>query len=573
MTVDVIVNKGSIVEVSIDRSYKVTGASSADEVSYDNTVSGLAADNVQDAIDEVAGSGDMTKAVYDPNLIEDDAFDLRVNVKHQTTAATEIYVTTTGNDTTGDGSLGNPYLTIFRALQDIGQFGIILNTVNINISSGTFTWGADEQQIMSSIQIFTGSLNFIGELNTEKTGLTLTPDGSNPFLYDVTGGTMTTSAHKGHLILEGSDYFPIQNNTTNQLTAQDRLGASVSIYSIGTTIQVDNEFSLCLDTFAYQQASLLFKNINFNGDISIRNSSSFISMYACNVNGDIGVSSNGKLDFESGSVFGKINSSSVRLFLFHFNIDAGGTTNYPLQTSFGVTVLRGGLLSNPSSNYCIFAKDSEIYNNNGTAGKDRGICFINATTAIYADSASFDSKSANTVQFDTITNVVDSDDYKNISISIPTVSGTISGNIRADASEEYINITDATYIETGFEGSDTKVDNEIKIEKRSKAGSIGITYGLTVSVDFAEGDFHQISQVTGNMTINGSNIENGQTGVITFTIDATGGYTIASGTGTWQKYDDSAYDFTDCNVANTKYRVFYAILESNIIEYSIQAIT
>lgn len=119
---------------------------------------------------------------------------------------------------------------------------------------------------------------------------------------------------------------------------------------------------------------------------------------------------------------------------------------------------------------------------------------------------------------------------------------------------------------------DKDFQDEISVSKRSKSGINAISYALTVSVDFAAGDVHEIAQVTGNLTVNTTNVEDGQTGAITFTIDATGGYTIASGSGTWQKYDDSAYDFADCNVASTEYHVFYFIRNSTIY-YSIQAIT
>lgn len=119
---------------------------------------------------------------------------------------------------------------------------------------------------------------------------------------------------------------------------------------------------------------------------------------------------------------------------------------------------------------------------------------------------------------------------------------------------------------------DKDFQDEISILKRSKSGINSIPYSAVISIDLSAGDIHLISQVTGNLTVNSSNIETGQTGVIAFTIDSIGGYSIASGSGTWQKYNDSPYDFPDCNLADVKYRIYYAILESSIIEYSIQAI-
>ena len=109
-------------------------------------------------------------------------------------------------------------------------------------------------------------------------------------------------------------------------------------------------------------------------------------------------------------------------------------------------------------------------------------------------------------------------------------------------------------------------------ESMSKAISDSIAYAASVSVDFDGVGIHEIAEVTGNLTINGTNLQNNQSGVITFTIDSTGGYTIASGTGTWQKYDDSPYDFANCNVADTEYHIKYVIL-STTIYYTIEAVS
>jgi hypothetical protein len=55
-------------------------------------------------------------------------------------AGKTIYVTTGGNDTTGTGSVGAPYLTVTRAVQDIPYY--LTADVTINIGAGTFTVGS-----------------------------------------------------------------------------------------------------------------------------------------------------------------------------------------------------------------------------------------------------------------------------------------------------------------------------------------------------------------------------------------------------------------------------------------------
>ena len=54
-------------------------------------------------------------------------------------ASKTIYVTTGGNDSTGTGAVGAPYLTVNRALQDIPYY--LQHDVSINIGAGTFTIG------------------------------------------------------------------------------------------------------------------------------------------------------------------------------------------------------------------------------------------------------------------------------------------------------------------------------------------------------------------------------------------------------------------------------------------------
>ena len=119
---------------------------------------------------------------------------------------------------------------------------------------------------------------------------------------------------------------------------------------------------------------------------------------------------------------------------------------------------------------------------------------------------------------------------------------------------------------------DKTFNDEIIGTERSKAGINSIAYSAAITVDFSAGDLHEVGEIIGNLTINTSNIENGQTGVIVLPIDSTGAYTIASGSGTWQMYDDSPYDISDCNVADTTYHIFYMILSSTIY-YSIQAVS
>ena len=63
----------------------------------------------------------------------------QLNYTKSATAATILYIASTGNDTTGDGSSGNPYLTAGKALNQMGAAGRDGSTIRVKDSMG---WGA-----------------------------------------------------------------------------------------------------------------------------------------------------------------------------------------------------------------------------------------------------------------------------------------------------------------------------------------------------------------------------------------------------------------------------------------------
>ena len=55
-------------------------------------------------------------------------------------AALNVYVATTGSDTTGDGTVGNPWKSVAKALAVLGNYTISPNvTVTINVAAGSYT--------------------------------------------------------------------------------------------------------------------------------------------------------------------------------------------------------------------------------------------------------------------------------------------------------------------------------------------------------------------------------------------------------------------------------------------------
>lgn len=96
----------------------------------------------------------------------------------------DLYVTTTGSDSTGDGSIGNPFATIGKAVQLVGQTNEA--TVRINLGAGTF-----------DLPGLIDGYNWIDILGTESDGDIATQSGAavqadeEALILDVTGLTTT----------------------------------------------------------------------------------------------------------------------------------------------------------------------------------------------------------------------------------------------------------------------------------------------------------------------------------------------------------------------------------------------
>lgn len=156
-------------------------------------------------------------------------------------AARTIYVETTGDDVTGDGSVGSPFATILRALQDIGTY--VNASMTIEIGAGTFDWDVDCVNEFSRFRL-TGNPNFRfnGDTPTAvETGLTLTPQVGKEWTYDVSGGTFTPDEHNERWLYDGSRYAPIIENGTDTIGSFMGFSASTGVYELVTTVNFETE--------------------------------------------------------------------------------------------------------------------------------------------------------------------------------------------------------------------------------------------------------------------------------------------------------------------------------------------
>jgi len=181
-----------------------------------------------------------------------------------TVAAMDIYVATTGDDETGDGLVGNPYLTITRAYQDVPY--TLRHLVHIHVAAGAYT---DWPQGINNHYEVGGRLSFDGTAamadvsagpHTIAAGALVALTGSLTFDIPVVGGGLAVGAWDG-LFMEmldgaqsGSLYAIVENDATDiriqgfyaMPSAGDTFkiiepGAVVTLPAVDATIRSDGD--------------------------------------------------------------------------------------------------------------------------------------------------------------------------------------------------------------------------------------------------------------------------------------------------------------------------------------------
>lgn len=246
----------------------------AGDVDYDNTASGLAAVDVQEAIDEVAalaigGSGDMQSAVYDPGGVADDAFDpanhpapsglqgleapatvaaalthldgvVRAEFDLGSQGATIYADAAAGNDATGDGTVGSPFATFARALQVAAANPTQTRTIQL-IGAGPYDAGGLNLHDLNWITVQGDTPTVIDSRTITGVGVS---SRANGLILDDADAAMGIDAHRGQLVLFTSgtlnnQYGIIYRNAANQIeVTQDTQGGTFKIPSPGDTYDI-----------------------------------------------------------------------------------------------------------------------------------------------------------------------------------------------------------------------------------------------------------------------------------------------------------------------------------------------
>ena len=150
-----------------------------------------------------------------------------------------IYIATTGNDVTGDGSVGLPYLTIGKALSTVLKIIDSGITVTISIGVGTFTMSAADLSVLSLIS-GSGTLTIQGTLTLVDSGFTMgAADALDPLTYAVSGGntaTWTLDQWKFYFLKSSTSYYPITHNALTPSISITVVATGTEIYEAQTVI-------------------------------------------------------------------------------------------------------------------------------------------------------------------------------------------------------------------------------------------------------------------------------------------------------------------------------------------------
>lgn len=179
------------------------------------------------------------------------------NLKIAVTANTNIYVATTGNDTTGDGTSGAPYRSINKALSGIPK-NLGGKTVTINIGGGNYSGTLAIENFTAGTIVLKGSdggsLVYISSMKVQNStvlvsdlninlssGLELT---TNAFLYDTRSTFTVNGGPVDAIIVRYGSKLEVASLTVNNATGSALLVQYNSTASVQTLAGSGNSIGI-----------------------------------------------------------------------------------------------------------------------------------------------------------------------------------------------------------------------------------------------------------------------------------------------------------------------------------------
>ena len=189
-------------------------------------------------------------------------------IANATTLKNVVYVSGTGNDSTGEGSLGNPYLTLTKGIQQVADGG------TVNVAAGTYT----ETTMITLDKAVT--------LTGDSTTSTIV-DGSNSHrLFDIASGKTIEM-----------NYLTIRNGNANNGDGNGNDGGGINNWG---TLTLSN----C--TISGNSATILGGGINNAGTLTLNN----CTVSGNNANEGGGIRNNGTLTLNNTTVSNNTSSTT-----------------------------------------------------------------------------------------------------------------------------------------------------------------------------------------------------------------------------------------------------------------------
>lgn len=152
---------------------------------------------------------------------------------------TTYYISETGSDQTGDGSIGTPWATILHALKNTAD---VFNAASVTyqVDTGNYDFTAEEISLMNNKQLLNGSeINLLGTYEAAVSSISFVRNSDTLFKHHASGQTWTVDEYKEHMILLGENAYPIYSNGADYvICAYDGSLGTASIYEYRTNLNL-----------------------------------------------------------------------------------------------------------------------------------------------------------------------------------------------------------------------------------------------------------------------------------------------------------------------------------------------
>lgn len=183
--------------------------------------------------------------IYTPNNTEnlgtkyqriDDNFN-QITTETPITTDQLLYITTSGSDTTGDGTIANPYQTVIGALTPIANRKLTGVTLTLFFNeAGTYQFGDAERDLLGSLLYSQCKIQIEGIEQVVNQDNAVVEQTLNQMYYDVTnsGLTVVENELRGKYISDGTRNYPISYNSagTNTYELEFMRGSRNGTYDV-----------------------------------------------------------------------------------------------------------------------------------------------------------------------------------------------------------------------------------------------------------------------------------------------------------------------------------------------------